>query len=85
MGLSFRGLTHLCHGVRLLESCVCVNCIVFSYIYLDNQIPHESRQTFGLPLFDHGKKNGLWITFWRKFSSMKSTLNHRNHGKAKFS
>ena len=49
--------------MRLLESCVCVDCIVFSYIYLDNLIPHESRQTFGLPLFDHGKKNRLWITF----------------------
>jgi hypothetical protein len=54
-------------------------------IYLDNQNPYESRQTFGLPLFGHGEKNRLWITFWRKFSSMKSTLNHRNHGKAKFS
>jgi hypothetical protein len=53
----------LCHGVRLLESCVCVNCIVFSYIYLDNQMPRESRQTFGLPRFSQGEKNRLWITF----------------------
>jgi hypothetical protein len=58
---------------------------VFSYIYLDNQIPHESRQTFGLPVVGHGKKNRLWITFWRKFSSMKSTLNQQIHGKALFS
>jgi hypothetical protein len=36
---------------------------VFSYIYLDNQIPCESRQTFGLPVVGHGEKNRLWITF----------------------
>ncbi len=59
--------------------------LVFSYIYSDNQIPRESRQTLGLPLFEHRKKNRLWITFWRIFSSMKSTLNHQNHGKALFS
>jgi pseudouridine-5'-phosphate glycosidase len=45
----------------------------------------ESLQTFGLPVVGHGEKNRLWITFWRKFSSMKSTLNHQNHGKAMFS
>jgi pseudouridine-5'-phosphate glycosidase len=58
---------------------------VFSYIYLDNQNHSEYRQTFGLPVVGYGKKNSLWITFWQIFSSMKSTLNRRNHRKAKFS
>jgi hypothetical protein len=58
---------------------------VFSYIYLDNQNHSESRQTFGLPVVGHGEKNRLWITFWWIFSLMKSTLNHRNHGKEVFS
>jgi len=32
-------------------------------VNLDNQIPPEFRQTFGLPVVGHGKNNRLWITF----------------------